>query len=175
MFGRRRGLGLSRVDVPITPMLDMTFQLLFYFILIYNPSALEGEMDLTLPTPKDAVKAPDLPDKQVESPGDEPDNPPEVTVVVRTQHDGIHDGLISQVSVVTNAADKPVETPNGQLTQLVEQLTKVRETLSNKTDVKLVGDSRLKWESVVKVRDACQKAGFANASFAAPPDLGVSR
>ena len=36
-------------ELPITPMLDMAFQLLTFFIMTYRPSALEGHMDLTLP------------------------------------------------------------------------------------------------------------------------------
>lgn len=173
----RRGTGDTKVDVPITPMLDMTFQLLFFFVLNYNPSAMEGQMDLSLPTPKDMVKNASKPEKPSEMPGDEepPEEPPEVTVVVKTQHDGRSDGVISQVSILSNAGETPVPTPNGKLDQLVDQLKKMRDdpALINKKDVKLQGDSRLKWEAIVRVRDACQQAGFTNASFAPPPDLGL--
>lgn len=177
MTAPRRGLGGTRVEVPITPMLDMTFQLLFFFILNYHPSALEGQMDLSLPAPKDLLKNEALPSKPSDNPGpeEEPEEPPEVTVIVRTQHDGIHDGLISQVTVLANSGETPVPTPNGQLDGLVRHLTKIRDTLKNQKDVKLLGDSRLKWEAIVKVRDACQKAKFVNASFAPPPDLGVTQ
>jgi hypothetical protein len=33
------------------------------------------------------------------------------------------------------------------------------------------GERKLKWQYVVKVRDACEKAGFSNAHFSAPSDL----
>ena len=36
-------------------MLDMTFQLLFFFLLNYHPTAPEGQMDLALPTDKPKV------------------------------------------------------------------------------------------------------------------------
>ena len=164
----------AKVDVPITPMLDMTFQLLFFFILNYNPSPREGQMDMTLPTPKDMVKAVDKPKApEYKTPGEdeEPEEPPEVTVIVKTQHDRRNEGIISEVSVMTNSGPKLVPTPGGKLDELAEYLTQLREGLKNKNDVKLQGDSRLKWEAIVKVRDACQKAGFINAAFAAPPDL----
>src|SRR5204863_9650206 len=59
----RPGRGVSRVRfrrlkrdapldivLPITPMLDMSFQLLAFFILTFRPSnALEGQMDMALP------------------------------------------------------------------------------------------------------------------------------
>jgi biopolymer transport protein ExbD len=48
---RRRKAEASGVEptLPITPMLDMAFQLLAFFIFTYHPSDLEGQMDLSLP------------------------------------------------------------------------------------------------------------------------------
>ena len=37
------------------------------------------------------------------------------------------------------------------------------------------GDSRIKWNMVVDVMDACRQAGFVRIGFAAPPDLGLDR
>lgn len=37
-------------DLPITPMLDMTFQLLSFFIMTFNPQAKEQMIFITLPT-----------------------------------------------------------------------------------------------------------------------------
>jgi biopolymer transport protein ExbD len=38
----------NSTSIFITPMLDMTFQLLAFFILIFNPTALEGQFPITL-------------------------------------------------------------------------------------------------------------------------------
>lgn len=43
------------VILPITPMLDMAFQLLTFFIFTYNPSGLEGQFDLSLPSDNEAA------------------------------------------------------------------------------------------------------------------------
>ncbi|NBY02570.1 MAG: hypothetical protein EBQ87_11400 [Planctomycetes bacterium] len=43
------------VILPITPMLDMAFQLLTFFIFTYNPSGLEGQFDLSLPSENEAA------------------------------------------------------------------------------------------------------------------------
>ena len=40
----------SKITLPITPMLDMTFQLLFFFIINFHPADLEGQMDMALPS-----------------------------------------------------------------------------------------------------------------------------
>lgn len=51
MFGtRRKGPSdLVEPDLPITPMLDMSFQLLAFFIFTFRPAAPEGQLALALP------------------------------------------------------------------------------------------------------------------------------
>ncbi|MBA4063930.1 MAG: hypothetical protein C0501_09500 [Isosphaera sp.] len=38
-------------DLPITPMLDMSFQLLAFFIMTFNPTPTEGQIRMALPPP----------------------------------------------------------------------------------------------------------------------------
>ena len=53
MNKHRKAMDHVKPQVPITPMLDLTFQLLFFFITLFNPDSamrkLEGQMDLMLP------------------------------------------------------------------------------------------------------------------------------
>ncbi len=46
---RRGNSGGVEVYLPITPMLDMTFQLLFYFVSTFNPVPVEGQIAMKLP------------------------------------------------------------------------------------------------------------------------------
>jgi biopolymer transport protein ExbD len=39
----------SKVQLPITPMLDVALQLLFFFIINFNPADREGQVELALP------------------------------------------------------------------------------------------------------------------------------
>src|SRR5262245_12443937 len=39
------------VSLPIVPMLDMSFQLLFFFIITFSPGQPEGQIALNLPAP----------------------------------------------------------------------------------------------------------------------------
>jgi biopolymer transport protein ExbD len=155
------------VVLPITPMLDMAFQLLAFFIFTYHPSDLEGQMELNLPEKQEA---------QAETPPDMPqpsdrDPPPvveaDISVVLRTQHDGRLDGEISQILVREGPDEVPVESPE----ELLKELTKRRVALANKEGVKLQGDGRLKWAKIVQIMDVCRKAGFKDVGFAPPPDL----
>src|SRR5207248_6357441 len=43
-----------RTALPIVPMLDMTFQLLFFFIITFNPGQREGQMSMNLPATGEA-------------------------------------------------------------------------------------------------------------------------
>ncbi len=176
MFGLgRRMLGHQPegVNMPITPMLDMTFQLLFFFIVNYRPPTNEAEINYNLPVP-DATFS----DSKIEDPtpsGDEGDlkTNAELTVLVRTQHDGQKDGDINEVRVRDNSGNETtVATPNGKLDELISFLKKRRDDplLGNKDDIFIQGDSRLKWSGMVSVMDACRKAGFPNVGFKEPAD-----
>jgi len=51
-------------DLPITPMLDMSFQLLSFFIMTFKPAPTEGQIAMSLPPPEEgdavATKIPDI-------------------------------------------------------------------------------------------------------------------
>src|SRR3954469_6358382 len=97
---RRGGDPNPEISLPITPMLDMAFQLLFFFIINYHPSALEGQMDLALPSKADVQAK----DKSQVNPTSEANKdtlelPSDLTVVIRTQQDGVNNGIISALTV----------------------------------------------------------------------------
>jgi biopolymer transport protein ExbD len=159
-------------------MLDMTFQLLFFFLVWFHPSNLEGQLDLTLPTDKPSVSKDNSPPVDV-TPGpdaDKLDEPPEVTVIVRaTKGDTAEtSGQISEVSVQVQGVPTIIHGEGGELKDLMaalrDHLKKLRPTLGNKNDVMIKAERQLRWRYVVNVRDAAQKAGFSNAHFSPPPD-----
>jgi len=164
----------SKVSLPITPMLDMTFQLLFFFIVNFHPADLEGEMNMALPV--DAEKqAKDEKDVKKDSKADkdpEPEFPSDLTVKVRTVTDGVNDGEISDI-FVRNIEGKEDPVGNGAvaIAGLKRYLAAKRETLTNKDAVKVQGDGKLKVRNVMKVMDACRQCGFTNVSFVPPEDL----
>ena len=49
MARRRKEEPPVDITLPITPMLDMSFQLLSFFILTFRPIATEGQMPVALP------------------------------------------------------------------------------------------------------------------------------
>ena len=158
-------------NLPITPMLDMAFQLLAFFVMTYHPSDLEGQMDLRLPS--EAITRAEK--KEDIDPNAKPDPKPlelpaNLTVLVRTQQDGSNNGQISALTLQDEAGPQPVD----NLAKLKDELKKRQETVENKENIKIQADGKLKWESVIQVMDVCQQAGFKNISFVPPPDFQMS-
>jgi biopolymer transport protein ExbD len=179
MKTRRRAADGPEPTLPITPMLDMAFQLLAFFILTYRPSDLEGQMQLALPSHEaKAAHQKENVDPAVANDKDPTlEIPTDLTVIVKTQNDGVNNGVISALTVEDRsgpATIRPASADQTPTEALTKYLQRVKETVDNKTAIKLQADSRLKWESVVQVMDACRKAGFENISFMPPPDYLLS-
>ena len=49
MSKRHKGGDYMDPDLPITPMLDMSFQLLAFFVMTFQPTPVEGQIGLLLP------------------------------------------------------------------------------------------------------------------------------
>ena len=162
------------VVLPITPMLDMAFQLLAFFIFTYHPSDLEGQMELNLPD-KPEASAEQVPDNPTPSMDDkDPMVDADISVIVRTFHDGEKNGDISQILVKEGPDEVEVKREEQLVKQqeaLLKELTKRREGLSNKEGIKVQAEGGLKWEKFVAIMDTCRKAGFKDVGFAPPPDL----
>ncbi len=168
---RRKTEAGPEPTLPVTPMLDMAFQLLAFFVMTYHPSDLEGQMDLSLPSEAitKAEKKEDI-DPNVKPDPKPLELPANLTVLVRTQQDGFNNGRISALTLQDESGPQPVD----NLDKLKDELKKRRETVENKENIKIQADGKLKWESVIQVMDVCQQAGFKNISFVPPPDFGVS-
>jgi biopolymer transport protein ExbD len=161
---RDKGDAPVEVTLPITPMLDMSFQLLAFFVMTFQAaSALEGQLDMYLPkggTPM--AKKPDEMDLTKDSDADLQEQA-DVTVVVSSAR-----GEVDSLSI----REKTKNTPVAGMPALKGALTKLRGELGEKqTSIKIEADSHLKYERLVKVMDACIGAGFKSVGFSQPPDF----
>jgi len=164
MAERRKASPPADVELPITPMLDMTFQLLTFFILTYHPSAVEQQMDFSLPA-TGAKKAANEKDVDPNRPSDtELELKADMTVSVRQ-----NGGDISQIVVTSPLGDRAFTTPK----ELEDYLTKVREdpALKEKHNIQIQAESSLKYAKLIEVVDACRNAKFDGVGFAPPPDI----
>jgi biopolymer transport protein ExbD len=174
---RRSGIEAPpQVNLPITPMLDMAFQLLFFFIMTFNPADLEGQIDLALPVDADkaAHDQKDINEKAKTDKNPVEEFPSDLTVKVRTQLDGVKDGEISAIFVQSiEGKEDPIS--GGAEAELLAALKKYlegkRATSDKKEAIKVQGDGKLKVRAIIKVMDACRNAGYPRVSFVPPDDL----
>lgn len=165
---RARSDSHSRVEVAITPMLDMTFQLLFFFMLFYHPSALEGQMSMALPAEKQEAKAAKAEDVTAANDAEDDQLPADLTVQLKAPNSGSRTPFV----LVGREGPQDVENLNDLLTRLKQ--AKADGSLKNADDITIKPDSKIDWKSVLEAMDVCTKAGF-HVGFGAPPDRAVGQ
>ncbi|MBY0523388.1 MAG: biopolymer transporter ExbD [Gemmataceae bacterium] len=169
MFCRRRQAdAVAEIVLPITPMLDMTFQLLTFFIFTYHPAGLEGQMDFSLPG---AGSAPAPEHTEIVCPPDvAPEVKSQITVTLKAQRDGLNDGLLSAIIV---RPTEGVEVALTGLPALAKYLKDRRDSPRGGAidDVQIQAESKLKYAFVMEAMDTCVQSGYQRVGFAPPPDL----
>ena len=182
---RRRPEKGTEITLPITPMLDMSFQLLFFFISTFKlPTDPEGTLDLSMPsqaTPmaNDIAQA----DLSKKSADDKPDLNSYIFIKVENaKDDAALDEDVGDVTCDCKASKTKAETMsvdwrkgNYSMKELTDKLQsyidEAKETQQTISGVKIQGASALKFKAVVHVMDACRKAGLKDISFEMPSDF----
>src|SRR5262245_25127402 len=105
-FRKRRGSSNeAKVEIQMTPMLDMIFQLLIFFILTFKPVIDEGQFDVTMSNiPGEGVSAGpsmDLEDQTVEV----PEPKPSIPIVVRSTASGQLEGIVLGARAMSGVAE----------------------------------------------------------------------
>ena len=164
----------------ITPFLDMSFQLLAFFIMTYHPSALEGHIDGKLVPPSETATGSPTPVAQVDLPPDsDPDAAETMLIQIKSVPKGgvegnRHDGEPSQIllkqlqetKVVTDSSDPSLKDGLKKLDAELKRILKQPGAI--KSAIKLEGDGNLRHQYVMDVYDVCKLAGYQNISFVAP-------
>jgi biopolymer transport protein ExbD len=172
----------------ITPMLDMSFQILSFFIMTYHPSALEGHINGALvPPTKTAVhgKESNKPEENL-LPDTEPELEASLSVLVKAvpkggpneheRSDGqptaiyIKNKEDTEATLVADDGDPNIEASLRKLTaRLKSVLTAGGNTAAMKGNIRLDCQGDLKHQYVMQIYDACKQSGFQNVAFVAPP------
>jgi len=188
---RNKGEAGPEVTLPITPMLDMTFQLLFFFIISFyiykkdHPTVvIEGQMDLSLPTEAAEIKAQTQDDSDIHAPS-HPDASAEdllkdaikITVNAEDRGEVLRDIVLEDGKQQANHLAEGVEQTSdaGQFHRAL--LAKLSNELNNhatgpdalKQSIWIQCDANLQWSVVVQVMDVCRAIGFQKIGFQNPP------
>jgi biopolymer transport protein ExbD len=158
MFGhykRKKGTDYVDPDLPITPMLDMSFQLLAFFIFTFRPAPTEGQLMLALPEQigdKSANLIPDVdPDKK----------PVKLVVTVAATAEGT---IAEMVLREEESTAQPVKLGVDHKVYFRE-LEKRKAAMGNRPGkLTIEMDGKLLQEYVVKLIDEAVRAGFQDIS-----------
>lgn len=137
-----RRMPKGEVEIQITPMLDMAFQLLTFFILTYRPSASEGQFSMNLLPSAPAIDINAKQDQPGEAKGNE-----DIPAALRTLNTMVYangEGKIGRMTIGENEY------------QTLEQLeTRLKEIVSDKSlpfdQAVIQSDQSLRYEELMKI------------------------
>ena len=148
----------DEVAFPVTPMLDMAFQLLAFFIITFKPPSAETHLDLDLPATPAALPSASRGDAQP-TPARNVDTDLENDLLVRAEADDLGD----------LKALKLGEALVPDLATLGKRLQRYTQLLDGKPlRVRLVADDKLRYEPAARIIAVCSSAGV-NAIRLTPP------
>jgi biopolymer transport protein ExbD len=171
------GPGGVNLGLIITPMLDMSFQILSFFIMTYHPSALEGHIPGSLAPP--AKVASTSKENNVEDVLSVPEDmmvlEDALTVVVKV--DGADPGKPGKVLLQRKTSPAPEELEDAsRATWKVTRATLAKELKRlnvegavEKSNIKIAADGDLMQQYVMEVYDVCKQSGFPKIHFVPPP------
>jgi biopolymer transport protein ExbD len=154
---RRKRKDETPVDVtlPITPMLDMSFQLLSFFILTFHPMPTEGQLSINLPN----INAADKPDDSPTPPEENKKDEYTVTLIANSS------GEIANISMKGPTAD--LGNIRG-MAELYDQLQKIAKSSSRGPEgisITIEASNDLIYGRLIEVMDRCKKAGYDSVNL----------
>lgn len=137
------------VTLPITPMLDMSFQLLSFFVVTFRAPSQEGQLSVDLPRADASAQA-------TETSFDAKD---EYTITVNGDND------IRSLSLKGPTVTDKVVQDTGSLFKLLEDVAKSKKDAANTVSITIEADERLVYAKLIEVMDVCKKAGFESMNM----------
>ena len=148
----------EEVQFPVTPMLDMAFQLLAFFVLTFQAPSAETHLDLELPATPAAL--PGAPAGEARpGPARKVDSDLENDLWVRAEADDLGDLKAIRLG---EAAVPDVPTLGARLRRYAEVLE------GKALRVRLVADDGLRYEEAARVMAECSAAGVASLRLTTP-------
>src|SRR5262245_21281135 len=144
----RQGTDFVEPDLPITPMLDMSFQLLAFFIMTFKPAPTEAQIAMTLPKEEGGAQG-------IPSPADDPP----AKFVVKVAATG--EGKIKSMSLMkAGSAEKEIDLGADGRTYLNELKKLAGQNKGKPRKLTLEIEPKLLHGYVVQLMDHGIRAGF---------------
>lgn len=149
----------TKPELPITPMLDMSFQLLAFFIITFKPATAEGQLSLMLPKAGDDTTLAAPPDPVLAT------DPPNELYTVRVQSD--RSGNIAGLELVLPKVADPIkfETDTAKLSSELKARLEAKKANSEPVPrLEYQFADRLNYQFVMKQLDDARQTGFESIS-----------
>ncbi|MFO0951752.1 MAG: biopolymer transporter ExbD [Isosphaeraceae bacterium] len=158
---RKKTKKTEEVDIPITPMLDMAFQLLTFFILTYHPAPSEVQFSMSI---MPAAPATDILKQESTAPAEGNDSVPAALKTLPTVLRAADGGKLGQVLIG--------ETEANGMDALKRELDTILKDPSLPFDQALLKvDPNLRYSELMQVIDVFSSLKINKISFA---ELGVN-
>jgi biopolymer transport protein ExbD len=155
----------DEVFFPVTPMLDMAFQLLAFFVLTFKAPTAETHIDLHLPATPMALPSAPL-GRARPSPSRALDTDLENDLLIRAEADDLGDLKALRLG----------EAIVPDLAALGSRLRRYTQLLGNRPlRVRLVADDRLRYEPAARIIATCSAAGVSSVRLAQPGTIPAVR
>jgi biopolymer transport protein ExbD len=148
---RRKEEPAVDVTLPITPMLDMSFQLLSFFVVTFKTPSQEGQLSVDLPkvdgspTPDQAITDPNVKD--------------EYTITVNG------DSEIRSISLKGATVTEKTVADTGSLFTQLKAIADAKGKDTGSVSITIEADDRLVYSKLIEVMDICKKAGFESMNM----------
>jgi biopolymer transport protein ExbD len=148
-------------ELPITPMLDMTFQLMAFFIMTFKPQDTEGQLPILLPkddASKNSVASPEIP----------PDEVDDYKLGVYSTS-----GRVDSLTLKVGASQEAFSGPT-MFETLRQKLSAFKKPTDRPAKITIESTDQLRYAELIRMMDECKKAGFESVGIAqmAKPKVG---
>jgi biopolymer transport protein ExbD len=135
-----KGSGMpAKVDIPMTPMIDIVFQLLIFFMLQLKIVAPEGNFNINMPIGAPSAAASDAP------------NMPDIKVGLRSDADG----NLAQITFGQNKLGNDDAAFDELTRQILKIIQKPGTPLSKEVEVEIDADYELHYKYVIRAVSKC--------------------
>ena len=146
----------------ITPMLDMTFQLLAFFIFTFKPTPQEGQLAMYLPKEESSATSTDIPRAE-----DIPTQNKEFKLEVRGAGGDIEFIQLFEPgdtsgSIIKGNREDILKNLYQVLKKIIDSPEFAKLPLDKRPTMKVMASKDLRYSEFMRVTDACIKAGFSS-------------
>lgn len=150
------GGDFSSTSIFVTPMLDMAFQILAFFVFTYNPVALEGQFPISLVQGETAGEEQNKKEDKTS-----PDQPTELKSTLTIEVLARERGRIGSIRVGTvriEPASEEADRTEGFIKSLNKELLTLKDQNPTEDRISIKASPTLRWEEMMRVIDSARRS-----------------